>query len=68
MSLTGGGSVEHVALHPKAGFLVIGGQVVAYRYSEETKQLSVTNLEGGAIFKPLSDEHAVVALRNIQKL
>ena len=69
MSPTGPNSpVQRIALHEKAGFLVIGGSVVAYRFSESTGQLNITNLDGAGIFAPLSDQAAKDALDNIHKL
>ncbi len=67
-NLKDNGCLQRLSLHEKAGFLVVAGQVVAYRYSEESKQLSITNLDGGAIFKPLSNEHALQALETIHGL
>lgn len=60
--------IRRIPIHDKAGFLWLGGQVVAYRYSEETGQLSITNLDGGAVLKPLSDNHAKTALEAIHQL
>ncbi len=57
-----------VPLHLKAGFLLIGGEVFAYRYRETTEQLTVSNRDGGAVFPVLTGDDARTALGAIQAL
>ena len=57
-----------VPLHPKAGFLLVGSEVFAYRYQAAADQLVITNRDGGLLFPVLSGDDAKWALAEIQKL
>jgi hypothetical protein len=60
--------VRIVSVHPKAGFLLIGAEVFAYRFSESNTQLTITNRDGQALFPVLQGEDAKQALATIQNL
>jgi hypothetical protein len=55
-------------LCPKAGIILVGSGLLAYRYRESTEQLTITNCDGAVVFPALSGADARTALAEIQSL